>query len=646
MSAFAGLVRFTEHSTLDRDVEQMARALPDFDGAKTKAWTSRYAGLAHRLFIITPEDRLEQQPLAGHGGRSRLVFAGRLDNRESLADELGLTSARLRETADGALCLAAIERWDLEAPARLIGGFAFALWIEDQRRLLLCRDPMGGRPLFYHRGRDFVAFSNAFNPLLALPQVPREIDEVALGDVLALNTFEQTRTIYRGVHRVPSGCYAVWNGEDMKVTAHWTPRRRVLGLKRHEDYVEAAREHLDRAVRPMLRSERPIAVQCSGGLDSPAVAATAARLLTPARLTVVTRVPPAALRGPDAPGRRFNEGPAVRALAAMHPNMDVIEVDDEGLHPVDLYPAMRFAINGVPVFNPLNHGWFSGTIDRVRSGGHRVLLDGGWGNFSLSWGANTSLHWHLLNGSLGRLAHEVLATSRVNRRPLWAVLRRRVLRRLEPDWLQRLLRRRRGLGEGLAHGGFVDPDFLRENNLAGRIAAIGGWRIGRADIDPFVARSQWLVRSNEIGRDWTGQAPAFMGHEKRDPLGDPRLIEFCLNVPEEHYLRDGWTRALARDVIADRTPPEIHANLKFGVQNAEWFHRLSLQRESMLQDIERIAASPLASRMIDMKRLRAALGDWPANAGEAEPFKAELAAGLTRAMQIGRFICWFEGGNA
>jgi asparagine synthase (glutamine-hydrolysing) len=136
-----------------------------------------------------------------------------------------------------------------------------------------------------------------------------------------------------------------------------------------------------------------------------------------------------------------------------------------------------------------------------------------------------------------------------------------------------------------------------------------------------------------------------MGHEKRDPLGDPRLIEFCLNVPDEHYLRGGWTRALARDVIADRTPPEIHANLKFGVQDAEWFHRLSLQRATMLRDVDRIAASPLASGMIDMPRLRAALADWPADAGAAEPRKAELSAGLTRAMQIGRFVCWFEGGN-
>ncbi len=60
--------------------------------------------------------------------------------------------------------------------------------------------------------------------------------------------------------------------------------------------------------------------------------------------------------------RCLDEGPGVRALAAMHPNMDVTEIDDGGLHPIDHNPALRFAINGMPVLNPLNHGWLSGTI--------------------------------------------------------------------------------------------------------------------------------------------------------------------------------------------------------------------------------------------------------------------------------------------
>jgi asparagine synthase (glutamine-hydrolysing) len=639
-------VRFDGRPVDRRDAERMARALPRFDGARDTEWSSPQAVLAHKLFVITPEDRFERQPLVGHGGRSRLVFAGRLDNREEIAAALGIAPSALRDMPDSALCLAALERWEAAAPARLEGGFAFALWHAERHRLLLGRDKMGGRPLFYHRGDGFIAFATTFNALFASADVPRVLDEVVLGDFLAVNFFEQRRTIYRDVARVPGGSYAECDGKGVRITEYWTPRRRDLGLRRHEDYVEAAREHLDRAVGPMLRSVRPVAVQCSGGLDSPAVAATAARLLAPKRLTLITRVPPAALRRADTRDLCFDEGPAVRALAAMYGNMDLIEVDDAALHPVDDNPALRFAVNAVPVLNPLNHGWFSGTVDAAVAGGHRVLLDGLWGNFSLTWGRNSSLHWHLLRGEPVRLMREMLALHRVGGRPLSAIARHRLLRRLAPSWIRRWRRRRRGQGRGLEHAGFVAPDFMRENDLVGRIEAFSGWQDGAVDKDPFVARSKWLVRCNEIGADWTGQAPAFLGLEKRSPLGDPRLIEFCLNVPEEHYLRGGWTRALARDVLADRLPPEIYADQKVGVQDPEWFHRLSLQRETVLRDIARIEASPLAARMIDLERLRAAMEDWPADADAAEERRAEIGAGLTRALHVGRFICWFEGGNA
>ncbi|MEI9803380.1 MAG: hypothetical protein WDN48_01580 [Pseudolabrys sp.] len=138
---------------------------PFSTGARETAWSSPHAALIHRLFAITPEDRFERQPRAGLGGHGRLVFAGRLDNREELADALGIAPAALREMAVSALCLAAIERWRLDAPALLEGGFAFALWKESERTLLLCRDKMGGRPLFYHRADGFIAFATTFNGL-------------------------------------------------------------------------------------------------------------------------------------------------------------------------------------------------------------------------------------------------------------------------------------------------------------------------------------------------------------------------------------------------------------------------------------------------------------------------------------------------
>jgi len=132
-------------------MERLARALPQFGGARAAIWTGDAAGLVHRLCAITPEERFERQPWMSRDGAHHLVFAGRLDDCDELASKLGLSPAILRETADGALCLAAIERWDDEAPAHLFGGFAFACWSSRDKRLLLCRDAVGERTLYFHR---------------------------------------------------------------------------------------------------------------------------------------------------------------------------------------------------------------------------------------------------------------------------------------------------------------------------------------------------------------------------------------------------------------------------------------------------------------------------------------------------------------
>ena len=169
--------------------------------------------------------------------------------------------------ADGALCLTAIERWGEDAAAHLFGAFVFACWNERDRRLLLCRDPMGERCLYFHSGANFIAFATTIDALHALPEVPYALDETVVGDRLANNPFEARRTIYRGIDRVRPGEIVVCAGRDTTMRRYWQPRRRALGLKSHGDCVEAAREQLDRAVARTLRSAQPVAISASGGLD-------------------------------------------------------------------------------------------------------------------------------------------------------------------------------------------------------------------------------------------------------------------------------------------------------------------------------------------------------------------------------------------
>ena len=330
----------------------------------------------------------------------------------------------------------------------------------------------------------------------------------------------------------------------------------------------------------------------------------------------------------------------------MHPNMDVTFVDDAALHVFDREPFRAIAAMGLPILNAHNLGWYTQLDERVAASGHRVLLTGQLGNFSLGWRGDNLLDQLVARGRWLQATHEVFAMRRVTGRPVAATLRNFILGPREPRWLRNARRRWRGIGAGLERHTFLAPSFAKEHRVLERIREIGGWSDEIKWRDPFDMRARWLLDTAGYVRDLSVQAATMHGYELRNPLADPRLVEFCLNVPEEHYLRDGRQRALQRDAIADRVPPEIYGNYKIGEQVPEWFSRLSARRDGVLADIERIARSPLASRAIDVDGLRRAARNWPADAQAANAAGPKFRYGLPRAVNLGNFICWFEGGNA
>jgi asparagine synthase (glutamine-hydrolysing) len=136
------------------------------------------------------------------------------------------------------------------------------------------------------------------------------------------------------------------------------------------------------------------------------------------------------------------------------------------------------------------------------------------------------------------------------------------------------------------------------------------------------------------------------GIETRDPHGDRRLLEFLLAVPEPMYRRNGVPRSFARAVLADRLPPEILQERRRGVQGVTWFRNLNARRNDVAAELERLEASPLASRLVDLPRLKRLMQQWPADENAAEKRRYELRLALTRGVHVGRFIRWVEGGNA
>jgi asparagine synthase (glutamine-hydrolysing) len=282
MSGIAGIIRLDANTAtgLPAMLHAMARRGPD----RQAQWCEGNAGFGQALLATTREALAERQPWAHPDSGCVVVSDSRLDNRPQLLRELGI-GRPADEVGDGELLHAAWQRWGEGCAERLRGDFAFAIWKPAAQELFLARDPMGVRPLAFHfePGRRFV-FASTADAVIAQGEVPTELDEGRIADALIMVTegIDQTSTFYTAVQRLPPAHWLRLCNGALARQCYWRPiTDRPNGLPRStEEWIEAQREQLDRAVRLRLRSHRPVGSMLSGGLDSSSVVALAAAACT------------------------------------------------------------------------------------------------------------------------------------------------------------------------------------------------------------------------------------------------------------------------------------------------------------------------------------------------------------------------------
>lgn len=584
---------------------------------------------AARLYPLLPEDDHDRQPLLGGDGRLLLVADVRIDNRSELAAALGTDPAEAAKLADSSLLLLALERWGEEAVGRLLGDFAFAFYDAREGKLLLARDPLGQRPLFWHRGGGFVAFASMPAGLHALDMAPRRIDETNLVRFLASLPRSGPESFYEGVERVEPGHVVTLTRTGTSRRRYWRPQRRELRFKSFDDYVEAYRSELDAAVARRLRgADRLVAAHLSGGWDSNATTATAARLIGRAggRVLAFTHVP--GEEAGSAPSHRFaDEGALAAATARLHPNIDSVAIPGSGRSPIadlDSYAALF----GRPVFNLCNHVWLSEIRTAARAAGARILLSGEIGNWTISAAPNSLLADFLREGRLlawSRAARGLVGSGRAR----W----RGVAASSFGPWLpDSLWRRISGFASG-PRAWSTDPVHPRlRERVAGEQEAL---RFGRPrnsfdDAADALLAMDWGEHRKGILGGW--------GLDKRDPTADVRLIDFCLSLPLDMLMKGGERRPLARAALADRVAAAVLDERRKGYQSADWHVGLTRDRGSAARLLNAMAADPTASSLIDVERLRALVRSWPGGGWDDPRIIGDYRIGLLKGLTAGHFV--------
>ncbi len=218
-----------------------------------------------------------QQPMASEDGRFVVAFNGEVYNYRELRPELEARGCRFRTNSDTEVLLHGYREWGRNFPSRLHGMFAFAIADRLRRELYLARDRFGEKPLFVARLGRYLAFASELRPIAALADIRRELDSKALTEYLVLNYVPGTATLMRGVERIAPGTWKLFSPDGEKQGAYWNLQCEQAKEANAQEALERWRELFDRAVAFCLRSDVPVGIFLSGGIDSALVAESAVR---------------------------------------------------------------------------------------------------------------------------------------------------------------------------------------------------------------------------------------------------------------------------------------------------------------------------------------------------------------------------------
>jgi asparagine synthase (glutamine-hydrolysing) len=264
----------------------------------------RGGALGHRRLSIIDVSGGDQ-PIFNEDRTKAVVFNGEIYNFQELSVELEMRGHRFATRSDTEVIVHAWEEFGDACISRLRGMFAVALWDRRNRRLLLARDRIGKKPLYYAHDSRRLLFSSELKALTMDPLIKRILDLEALDDYLSFGAVPAPKTIYRGIQQLPAAHYLVWQAGQVRITEYWDLQFHTAAPRSEGAYLEEFEAIFREAVRLRMISDVPLGAFLSGGVDSSTVVMSMAAQSSRRVITTSVRFKDSA----------FNEGLYARAVA-------------------------------------------------------------------------------------------------------------------------------------------------------------------------------------------------------------------------------------------------------------------------------------------------------------------------------------------
>lgn len=540
---------------LRRSADAIAHRGPDAAGY----WTEGNVGLAHRRLSII-DLAGGDQPMGNEDGSVQVVFNGEIYNFRELREQLERRGHHFRTRSDTEVLVHLYEEEGDRFVERLRGMFAFALWDGRQQRLLLARDRIGLKPLYYYRDHEKFLFGSEIKAILAVPDVGREIDPEALEDFLAYGVICGARSIFRGVRKLaPAHVLVVEPGRpERRPHRYWQLQAEPDDALSLEEWQEAVEEKIVETVRAHRIADVPVGAFLSGGLDSSALVATLAQSGEETLQTFSIGFHEEA----------FSELPYARQVARRYGTQHVEEiVTPEAVHSLEelvhFYDEPFADASAIPTM----------CVSRLARRHVKVVLSGDGGDEAF--------------GGYSRYAHDLREAGFRKAIPKW--LRLFVLSQLaamwpKADWLPRPLRAKTALTNlsldapaAYANTISLCRPPLRRQLLSGDVQRlINGYRPESQVVSSYSVAANDPLRGM-IAADVAvllpddfltkvDRASMAVGLEVRPPLVDHELLELSARIPSRWKIQDGETKWLLKRLYQERLPRDVVWRKKQGFE--------------------------------------------------------------------------------
>jgi asparagine synthase (glutamine-hydrolysing) len=494
------------------------------------------------------------QPMFSEDRNTVLVFNGEVYNYRELRMELEARGHRFETDSDTEVVLQSFLRWDKDCLAKFRGMFAMAVWSEKDRRLVLARDRLGIKPLYFHLRGGNLYFGSELKSIFAHPEIDRRIDRAALHHYLVLNYVPCPRTLVDGIEKLPAGHWLEWEDGHVESEAYWRLHFNPHGHKSTDSAQEELDALLKQSINEHLISDVPLGVWLSGGIDSSTIlhyagAASSTRLKT---FSISFQ------------GRSFDETHCIRETSRRYgtehheldlsPNLDLATVIEE----LSYYSDEPFADAGaLPV-------WFLAGLSRrhvtvALSGEGADELFGGYITYRADRYAATVrlLSPRLRRCALNLLRHWPVSDDKISfeykaKRFLEGTL-------LPPDEAHTYW-----------NGSFSasqQSKFLRERN-GFTVGALFGSDLPRADdegsLNRYLAFDQRYYLVDDILQKVDRMS---MAHslEIRPPFLDHRIVEFAANLPEHMKISGRRQKVILKRLMRDKLSAALLRRPKTGL---------------------------------------------------------------------------------